>query len=254
MKALRFKSRSCRAFTLIEIMLSIGIMAGLMVAIYATWSVILRSSQAGLDAAVEAHRLRVATRAIEEAIQSAVIFELNMPHYFFMADTESDFAALSLASHLSESFPGSGLFHDQPLRRVAFTVESSNQINYLLLSQYPILTPPMAPDEKPYELVLLKNVGVFVLEFWDLQLNDWTPQWIYTNRFPAMIRYSLGTLLPDEKEVSDDQIIRRIIHVPSATVRASWQRPALGNAPQISPRQPARLQPAQPIQPNRSGQ
>ena len=43
--------RERRAFTLLEVMLAIGILSGLIVAIYLTWSAILRSSQVGLDAA-----------------------------------------------------------------------------------------------------------------------------------------------------------------------------------------------------------
>ena len=48
------RRRNTRAFTLIEVMLAIGIMGGLMVAIYASWSAIVRSSQIGIDAAVDA--------------------------------------------------------------------------------------------------------------------------------------------------------------------------------------------------------
>ena len=230
MKLIRPSQRAAiRAFTLLEIMLAIGILTGLIVAIYASWSAILRSSQVGLDAAIDAHRMRVATRAIEEAIKSSVIYELNLPYYSFLTDTASDFAAFSLVSRLSDSFPGSGLFYDQPMRRVTFTVERSNQVNQLIMRQHPILA-PLEDGEEPYPLVLANNVGVFALEFWDIQLNDWAPEWIYTNQFPAMIRYSLGTIPPDTKQVPEDQVLRRIVHVPAATVRAGWQRPASGGA------------------------
>jgi len=226
--------KSSRAFTLLEIMLAIGILSGLIVAIYASWSAILRSSQVGLDAAIEAHRVRVTTRAIEEAIKSSVIFELNLPYYSFLTDTESEFAAFSLVSRLSDSFPGSGLFYDQPMRRVTFTVEQSNRVNQLIMRQHPILA-PLEDGEEPYALVLSENIGVFALEFWDIQLNDWAPEWIYTNQFPALIRYSLGILPPNESKMSEDQVLRRIVHVPAATVRAGWQRPASGSATGASP-------------------
>lgn len=228
------QSKSSRAFTLLEIMLAIGILSGLIVAIYASWSAILRSSQVGLNAAIEAHRVRVTTRAIEEAIKSSVIFELNLPYYSFLTDTESEFAAFSLVSRLSDSFPGSGLFYDQPMRRVTFTVEQSNRVNQLIMRQHPILA-PLVDGEEPYALVLSENIGVFALEFWDIQLNDWAPEWIYTNQFPALIRYSLGILPPNESKMSEDQVLRRIVHVPAATVRAGWQRPASGSATGASP-------------------
>ncbi|MCS1408095.1 MAG: hypothetical protein M2R45_01260 [Verrucomicrobia subdivision 3 bacterium] len=218
------------AFTLLEIMLAIGILSGLIAAIYASWSAILRSSQVGLDAAIEAHRLRVTTRSIEESIKSAVIFELNLPYYSFLTDTESEFAAFSLVSRLSDSFLGSGLFYDQPLRRVTFTVEHSNQVNQLMMRQHPLLA-PLEEGQEPYPLVLAENIGIFALEFWDVQLNDWAPEWSYTNQFPSMIRYSLGILAPGQQAVPEDEVIRRIVHVPAATVRERWQRPAVDGAP-----------------------
>lgn len=233
------RSRSSRGFTLLEVMLAIGILSGLIVAIYATWSAILRSSQVGLDSAIEAHRLRVTTRAIEESIKSAVIFELNLPYYSFLTQTEEDFAGFSLVSRLSESFPGSGLFYDQPVRRVTFTVESSNRVNQLVMRQHPILA-PLEQGEEPYPLVLAENIGLFGLEFWDVQLNEWAPEWIYTNQFPAMMRYSLGILPPGESRVPEEQVIRRIVHIPAATVRAGWQRPANGGQSGVSPQQAIR--------------
>ena len=224
------------AFTLLEIMLAIGIFSGLLIAIYASWSAILRSSQIGLNAAMESHRMRVAVRSIEESIKSAVIFELNLPLYSFMHEIRSDFAYFSLTSRLSDSFPGSGLFYDQPIRRVSFVVEDGEQGSQLVMQQRPILT-PLEEGEESYSIVLLKNVGVFALEFWDTQLSDWSPEWIYTNRFPAMIRYSLAVDPPgQDAAAAEDSIIQRIVHVPAATVQANWQRPAMASEP--SPKQP----------------
>jgi prepilin-type N-terminal cleavage/methylation domain-containing protein len=52
------------AFTLIEIMVAIGVLGGLMVAIFASWQAIVQSSQIGITAAVEAHRNRVSKSPI----------------------------------------------------------------------------------------------------------------------------------------------------------------------------------------------
>ena len=222
------------AFTLLEIMLAIGIFSGLLIAVYASWSAILRSSQIGLNAAIESHRMRVAVRSMEESIKSAVIFELNLPLYSFMHEIRSDFTYFSLTSRLSDSFPGSGLFYDQPIRRVSFVVEDGDQGNQLVMQQNPILT-PLEEGEESYSIVLLKNVDVFALEFWDAQLNDWSPEWIYTNRFPAMIRYSLAVAPPGQEEATENSMIQRIVHVPAATVQANWQRPAMAGEPSQKP-------------------
>lgn len=95
----------------------------------------------------------------------------------------------------------------------------------------------MEEGEESYSLALLKNVNVFALEFWDAQLNDWSPEWIYTNRFPAMIRYSLA-VAPPGQDAEENSMIQRIVHVPAATVQARWQRPATAGEPARKPTPP----------------
>ena len=75
------RTKRLRAFTLIEIMVAIGVLGGLMVAIFASWQAIVKSSQIGITAAVEAHRNRVAVRALTDAMTSSVIYEVNLPYY-----------------------------------------------------------------------------------------------------------------------------------------------------------------------------
>ena len=56
------KAATRRAFTLVEIMLALAIFGAVMIAIYSSWSSILRGSKVGLEAAAEAQRSRVAVR------------------------------------------------------------------------------------------------------------------------------------------------------------------------------------------------
>ncbi len=217
--------RRAHGFTLIEIMVAIGIFAGLMVAIYASWTAIVRSTQIGITAAVESHRTRTALRALEDTFTSAIMFEINLPYYAFLTDTTEDFAAFSLVSRLPSSFPGSGLFPGQPLRRITFSVESSNSVHQLIMRQNPILTPLENGDE-PYPLVLAKGVGVFDLAFWDPDLGDWSPEWLFTNQLPAQVKIALGFVNPTTGKQDEDQIIERIIQIPAGLIRAAWQRPA----------------------------
>jgi prepilin-type N-terminal cleavage/methylation domain-containing protein len=215
-----------KGFTLIEIMVAIGVLGSLMVAIFASWQAIMKSSQIGITASVEAHRNRIAVRAINDALASAVMHELNLPYYAFVTDTSGDFSAFSLVSHLPESFPGSGLFHDQPVRRVTFSVEPTNSVNQLILRQNPILA-PLEQGQEPYPLILAKQVGQFKLEFFDMRAGEWLPEWINTNQLPAMVRFNLGFTRPDSKEVDEGRIIERIVHIPGQTVQAAWQRPVV---------------------------
>src|SRR5438309_9196636 len=102
-----------RAFTLVEIMIAVAVFAAVMIAIYSSWSSILRGSRIGLEAAAEAQRSRVAVRALENSLVSLEMFQANIRHYYFFADTSGDFASLSFVARLPQSFPRSGDFCDQ---------------------------------------------------------------------------------------------------------------------------------------------
>jgi Tfp pilus assembly protein PilE len=231
------------AFTLIEIMVAIGVLGGLMVAIFASWQAIVQSSQIGITAAVEAHRNRVAVRALTDAMTSAVIYEANLPYYAFLTDTTENYAAFSLVSRLPSSFPGSGLFYDQPVRRVTFSVEPTNNVHQLIMRQNPILA-PLENGKEPYPMVLAKNVGQFTLEFLDVRTGEWLPEWIYTNQLPAMMRISLGFVSPESGKVDENRLIKRIVQIPSQTVGANFQRPTgpVGGAPINQPIQAVPIQ------------
>lgn len=180
------------AFTLIELMIAIAIFAGVMLAIYSSWTAILRASQVGLSAAAEAQRTRMALRALHEGLSSAELFTANIHHYSFIADTGGDFAAISFVARLPASFPGSGLFADQPVRRVTFSVEpGTNSQPQLMLRQSPLLE-PIDASTKPYSIVLAPAVKVFQLEFLDTNTFEWIPEWPVTNQLPQMVRVALS--------------------------------------------------------------
>jgi len=111
------------AFTILELMLAIGIFAMVLTAIYAVWIAVLKGSQAGLKAAAEVQRSRMAIRTLEDAFTSTEYFVANMKYYLFFADTSGDMAAVSMAARLPASFPGVGRYGDQVVRRVSFYTE-----------------------------------------------------------------------------------------------------------------------------------
>lgn len=186
-------SRQQRAFTLVEIMIAIGIFAMIMVAIYASWSAILRGTKIGQDAAIEAQRGRMAMRCLEDALVSAQLYVDNARHYSFIADTSTDFAFLSLAARLPKSFPGGGYFGEQNVRRVEFSVEASPQGgNQLMLRQRPLLSATNAAEDMSYTLALSPDVSLFTLEFWEPGRGEWVSDWFFTNQLPKMVRVTLG--------------------------------------------------------------
>ncbi len=159
-----------------------------MMAIYSSWSAILRGSRSGLAAAAEVQRARVTIHSLEESLGSALLYADNIKYYAFFADTSTEFAYLSFVARLPQSFPGSGLFPGQDLRRVVFEVDADRT---LLLRQSPLLE---ATDqiEQPYTIKLAPDVSLFAVEFFDARANEWIPEWGYTNQLPRMMRVALG--------------------------------------------------------------
>lgn len=175
------------AFTLIEVMIAISIFMLVMVAIYSSWSAIMRGSRVGLKAAAEVQRTRIAMRAIEESLASAVMYVDNAKYYHFDSDTSGDHAYISFVARLPSSFPGSGLFQDQDLRRVTFFVKEGN----LMVAQSPVLEATKKIGE-PYTIALAPDVSLFDMEFYDGVANKWFAEWISTNQLPRMVRVALA--------------------------------------------------------------
>ena len=121
MRLLRAARPIREAFTLLEVMIAIMIFAMVLTAVYATWIAILRGTQAGVKAAAEVQRSRIAMRALEDAFLSAVMYTENSKYYYFVAESSGDMAGVSMVSRLPASFPGVGRYGDQIVRRVSFS-------------------------------------------------------------------------------------------------------------------------------------
>jgi type II secretion system protein J len=217
-------------FTMLEVMLAIGIFGFVMVAIYSCWSSIMRGTRIGLSAAAEVQRTRVAIRSLEEALSGAVMYSDNPVYYGFFADTSGDFAYLSFVARLPESFPGSGLFPGQTMRRVTFRVDEKRN---LLLTQSTLLD----VSEQPYTITLAPKTAVFALEFYNPRMNEWIPEWIATNQLPSLVRVAMD--FGDKKKevvtvrsipLTAFAITRSMAAVPGQPGQPGVQ-PGMGNLP-----------------------
>jgi type II secretion system protein J len=214
-------SRRPGGFTLIELMIAIGILSLVLAAIYSSWTAILRSSKVGLDAAASVQRARIAIRTIEDSLGSAQSFVRNAPYYGFIGEN-GDEASLSFVARLAKSFPRSGKFGDLDVRRLTFSVETgSDSSRQLVLRQNPLLM-DLDIDEKEHPLVLAKNVKEFQVQFWDMRLNDWTDEWTQTNQLPKLVMVSLK-LADTMRAAKAQEEITRIVSIPANAVQPVWQ-------------------------------
>jgi len=224
------------AFTLVEILIAIGILSLVIAAIFSSWTAILRGSKVGLESAATIQRSRIVIRTLEDSLASAQCFTANAQYYSFVAENGQE-ASLSFVARLAKSFPRGGRFGDFDVRRLTFSVQAGQENDReLVLRQNSVFT-GMDVDEKEHPLVLAKNVKEFQLQFWDAKLNDWTDEWLQTNQIPKLVMVTLKLANNAQSSVAQEEITR-IISLPSIAVAGSWQMPALppgGQPPPLPP-------------------
>lgn len=210
-------------FTLIEILVATFILAVVLASLFGTWRVIGRSTETALRLTAEAQRTRLGLQSLESALGSAQLFQANAPLYAFVADTSANFAALSFVATLPDSFPGSGYFGGQQLRRLTVMVEpSTDGGNNLVLRQNAVLAPPDV-DLDTHPLLLARDITFFQLEFWDKQQNEFAKEWLRTNTIPQAVRMKLGFGGANRFSLSPGEVVTRVIRLPDNVVGVDLQ-------------------------------
>jgi type II secretory pathway pseudopilin PulG len=212
----RAPQTSIAAFTLLEIVVAIGLFTFIMVGVISCWECIIKGTEAARKATAEAQRARVSVKAIQDALTCT---EINaspgaIQYYAFIADTSSKFSSLSLAARLPAAFPGSGLFGDNVMRRVTFDIEKGpDNENDLVMNQSPILM--ITSDQyPPYPITLARDVTAFNLEFWSPTENDWMTEFLATNQIPPMVRVSIGLGHSTTDPSVPNLLVTRVIAMP----------------------------------------
>jgi len=225
---MKISPRSDRAFTLIEIMVALGLLAVIVAAIYSTWTAVARGAQAGKAAAAAAQRSRVAIQALEGALSTARSFDADVQYYGFVGENGSE-ATLSFAAWLPGSFLRHGKFQGFDVRRVTFSLEPGpDSSKQLVMRQNPILM-EMDKEEQDHPIVLANNVKDFIMEFNDGRSADPLDEWTQTNQLPKSVKITLRIGGDDPRSSRIVQEITREVALPSVSVQRGWQMPgALG--------------------------
>lgn len=241
------KTRRSMGFTLIEIMIAITIFGLVVAAMYSSWIAVLRATRVGLEATAEAQRSRVAMRLVEEALASARLFEANPAYYSFLSGEDGGFSAISFSARLPPSYPRSGRYFGQQLRRVSFRVEPHRDHGeQLVLRQQPLLT-DMDIDEEETPLVLARHVREFLVEYYDVQNEEWASEWVDTNSLPPLVRFTLATANNDDRD-APATVATRLVAIPGMGVPANLQVPQ-ARTPRTSQRGISSRVPATPLNP-----
>lgn len=224
--------RRVAAFTLIEMLLAIVIFGMVLSLLYSSWRIILQSNAAGLKLAADAQRTRLAMQTVEEALSSAVLFAGNATNYVFLADSAGRYASLSFVAHLGDSFPGSGRFDGERVRRLWFTVENNREgIPELVLRQNSMLG-VMDDLQQAFPIVLAKHLSAFQVEFWDERRREFSAEWLQSNRLPAVVLISMEIAPPAGRTgTRPPEVMTRLVRLPAVGVANEAQGGVPGPAP-----------------------
>ncbi len=221
------------AFTLLEVIVALTIFALVLSLLYGTWKILIQSNIAGLRLTANAHRSRMTVQTVEEALNSAVFFNANAKHYAFLAEGGDPYAQLSFVAHLAPSFPGSGRFDGERVRRVTFAVEpDSNGSSSLMLYQNSLLD-QAADTVDAYPISLAHDIALFEISYWDNRRGEFSQEWPQTNSLPALVRVSIGFGANTRSGKIPTELVTRYIRIPSAGVAGEAQAglPSAGSPP-----------------------
>lgn len=225
----RWQPQRSHAFTMVEILIAFAIFGMVMLAIYSTYTLILKSAHIGQVAAAQIQRERVAVNTLKEALTGVVSFQSAPEYYSFFADNDNN-GYLSFAARLPESFPRSRMprFIGQDLRRVEFSIETGpDSERQLVLRQMPLLR-EMHRDEKEFPFVVAQGVHKMEFEFWDGRKNDWVSEWTRTNELPKMVKFKLEFHRTNPKQPYATPVKSEIIDIaalPAIMVPTAYQGP-----------------------------
>jgi prepilin-type N-terminal cleavage/methylation domain-containing protein len=229
-------SRRRSAFTLVEVLLALGIFTILIAALYSTWILVVRATIVGKKAAAQLQRERITMRTIEDSLTCIQSHQASINYYLFDIQN-GDQPLLSFTALVPDTFPRSGEFKeptpdgvpmDYSLRRLTFSLQQDQDQNGgkdLVLRQNPVLM-DLSPSEMNMPLVLAKNVSDFLVECWNTNTAEWDTEWDATNMLPPLVRVTVAF---GDKNSGSGQVLTRMISFPASTMPTAVQTPSGGN-------------------------
>lgn len=202
-----------RAFTLLEIMLAVTILAIVATAVYATWSAGLAGWKRSASVTENLQRERVVMEALSELTQSIVyysskdsLYEIQGTHRAQNGDLISFVTGSDLLLPVSEQI-ASGM------RRVTISLgRDARGHPFLGISNAPALEPEDAPAGVTH--VLSAAVCGFGVRYRDPRNGTWTEKWEEDNLIPGAIEYTVAFGLNDGR--TPPVVVTRAIELPAA--------------------------------------
>jgi hypothetical protein len=202
------------AFTVLEVMLAVTILALVVTTVYTTWNAALTAWRRGTESSDTFQRQRVVMEALSELARSAVFFSAHADLYEVVGTHEGtgrDSVSFVTASDLL--LPPSDMVL-AGMRRVTIAMQQDRYgRNYLGIANAPALEATGDQAEKPTFYALSTDVSGFVVRYRDPRDNSWHDDWQDT-AVPAAIEFTV--VFRDKRPGATPVIVTQAVDFPAA--------------------------------------
>lgn len=224
------RARVTAAFTLIEVLVCVAILAmtmSLVAMIYSNTINAWRLAQGAMD---ELHQGDFIIEQVMTALRSATFFQNNGKVYgFWLDDNGTQSSAHDEVSFVTSSsaFMPSGSPYQNNLHRIFIGIDSDDEGREgLAVSALPHMKKELEKRDAPVWVVSTR-VSAFDCQVYDFQKKNWSDDWDNTNKVPNLVKVTL-TIKPLH-EGDPPLVVTRVVEIPIAA--ASTSAVAAASAP-----------------------
>jgi general secretion pathway protein J len=204
---------SAQGFTLMEVLVSMAIIAGMMTLIWGSFSLTVRSKRRVEEIEARYHQIRLAMNRMAREISMAYLSKndhpgaqaMQKPRTKFIAQRNSKVDELSFSSLAHVPLRENAKECDQSLIMyyAAPDPEDRSMTNLMRRETRRLLDPQQSEEDAP-AYIMLEDIEELHFEFFDEQNNEWREDWSTISldgqpeRLPSKIRISL--IMRDEMD------------------------------------------------------
>jgi type II secretory pathway pseudopilin PulG len=201
------------AFTLLEIMLAVTILALVIAAVYSTWSAGLAGWKRSASVTENLQRERVILDTLADLTQSAVFFRSDKGLYAVEGKHEAQTGdSISFVTGSDSLLPQTEIAA-AGMRRVTIMLGRDQRGRaFLGMSNQPALAPDKAPD--PVLHVLSADVCGLGIRYRDPRSVAWVDKWEEQSIIPSAIEYTIAFGANDGR--TPPVVVTRTVELPAA--------------------------------------
>jgi prepilin-type N-terminal cleavage/methylation domain-containing protein len=218
--------RRRQAFTLLEVLLAVTILAVVMTAVYATWSAGLAGWKRSSSVSENFQRQRIVMDTLAELTKSAVYFSSRDALYSVIGAHDADNGdSISFVTASDVLLPPSEAIA-AGMRRVTISLErDSYNRAYLALANAAALEAADAPESEPH--VLCSDVSGFAVRYRNARTGSMEDKWEENNFPPSAVEYTVAFGANDGR--TPPVVVTRTIELPIAQFVMQSQGQAMNN-------------------------